>query len=1758
MTPFQSINRNIFALEELRDSIKENRSPDSEIINGYVGFGNIKEILLDPEDDSQWNKNNQSLRPGIRHIRELVLDIVGEESFEMVLNHIQSSTLTSYYTPDSIVKAITESFSDLSQKTGKKFNVLDPSSGSGAFIKPLIDDAAFDTITSFEKDKLTALLQRHSINSPKLQTHSAGYENHSLINYTAKNKYDLIISNIPFGNYRVFDPEFVKLPNNSIEHKSLDTIHSYFFMKSISLLEKDGYIAFITSTGIADSYSNEELRREMLKKCELITAIRLPNHVFDQAGTKVVSDLIVLKKRPRTLTTLNDLTTNEVKFLSTSSVTIEGNNPIEQRINNYFLKDQEPNEKIIGSFTPGYFFDKEIITVHSNLYLSEIANKIKADLIQQIVEPATEQTIQITSVPNDLFTPQLSLFDDIETVVVPQKYHPQKNNTPVPQADIYIPYDLVEKHNLKEGNIYVHQENVGTLEFTHKGAKLVALKATINPDKAILASQILHTYKQFTEALHKDPYAENTSQLQKDLSSLYDNYVSKYNDFHNRSNIDIVHLDSEGFKLKGLEIQLENKTVIKSDVLTGEILKQQSAEISLKDAVYASLNVHGKIDVEYIAIRSTLTEEEVIQQGLSSGLIYLNPITNTRFDPKREYTPLQNPEYNYVTKDELISGPVRHKIEELKTHHESLKQIDQQTYNDTLLLLSNSDIPYLSINEIDCKLGESWIPINHFNSFASELFNTQITIRKNESNSSYTISDKGYSYEINNTYAVRCKNGRSFSGTDLLVFAMHGNSPRITYTVEYADGSKKTFLDREAMSSVQMKMQQINHQWSDYVINNPSISKELENFYNNTQNLHVERIYDGSHLQLPGLQNFAAYPHQKNGVWQMLLQNGGLIDHEVGAGKTLLMACQTMEMKRLGVAKKTIIVALKANTLDIYADFKKAYPDSNVLYPTDADYTPAKRLQFFQKIQNNNWDAIIMTHDQFGQIPQSREIQLQILQDEIENLKLDLEEHEKQTGAKKDRRTMKGLQIRIENKTASIQTLTESLEKDPNLLTFDKMGIDHIIVDESQMFKNLEYTTRHSRVAGLGSPEGSARALNMLMAIRTIQDKHGADKGITFCSGTPISNSLIELYLLKKYLRPSELKFREMKNFDSWARTYAEISRDFEIGVTNEIKPKERFRTFQKVPELARWYRSFTNVANQNNLQIDKPSLNVNLIDIKSTPLQAEISKELIRAVEREDFSYFGESFTKEQLNAKMLIATNISSKIAMDLRLIHPSHSLEDGSKLSTVAQNIHSIYKDSDQHKGTQLVFCDTSTPKGKAIDQQKFNLYTELKNILVEHYGIPSHEIEFIHYHDTKPAKKALFKKVNDGEVRIVLGSTEKMGVGVNMQQRVVAMHHLDIPWRPSDFSQRNGRGERQGNLVAKNHFDNTVQNYIYATTNTLDAYKYFIVDLKQKFINQIKQSNITQRTFDEGELDDGAMSPAAFIAQLSGKKELLDKIKIDKQIQEVELKRSVLKQEYFQVQNRIKSAEKNIPTIISKRKTYYQDIQERNSSFQSEPEISYTLKTPGGILEDKERISTYLLSTIQSNNHHKPIGEIGTFEMFHNPYSDPVSNKRADQIYLKSKTTGNEYIFGTGQVSIERGGSLYRYPFDCLKGLETQIEKQDKFLNNLENDFEKDKVRIKEIDTTIYDHQIKELYEKLHALEIIIEQGTADADKQLSYRETIENFVNADQTHKIKSFFNQLEDQEKNIFLNVLKEDASLSEDQKLIIKQSISNEQSISM
>ena len=603
----------------------------------------------------------------------------------------------------------------------------------------------------------------------------------------------------------------------------------------------------------------------------------------------------------------------------------------------------------------------------------------------------------------------------------------------------------------------------------------------------------------------------------------------------------------------------------------------------------------------------------------------------------------------------------------------------------------------------------------------------------------------------------------------------------------------------------------------------------------------------------------------------------------IGTGKTLIMCMAAHEMKRLGMAHKPMIIGLKANVAEIAATYQTAYPNARILYASEKDFSTKNRVSFFNNIKNNDYDCVIMSHDQFGKIPQSPELQRQILQAELDTVEENLEVIRTQ-GKDVSRGMLKGLEKRKQNLEVKLQKIAYSIEqRTDDVVDFRMMGIDHLFVDESHQFKNLMFNTRHDRVAGLGNSEGSQKALNMLFAIRTIQERTGRDLGATFLSGTTISNSLTELYLLFKYLRPKELERQDIRCFDAWAAIFAKKTTDFEFNVTNNIVQKERFRYFIKVPELAAFYNEITDYRTAEAVGVDRPEKNEILHNIPPTPEQEDFIQKLMEFAKTGDATILGRlPLSETEEKAKMLIATDYARKMALDMRMIDPTCEDHPDNKASHCAKMIADYYQRYDSHKGTQFVFSDLGTYR-----PGEWNVYSEIKRKLIEDYGIPSSEIRFIQECKNERARKAVIAAMNEGLVRVLFGSTSMLGTGVNAQKRCVAIHHCDTPWRPSDLEQRNGRGVRAGNEIAKLYADNKVDIIIYAVEKSLDSYKFNLLHCKQTFISQLKSGALGARTIDEGAMDEkSGMNFSEYMAILSGNTDLLDKAKLEKKIASLE--------------------------------------------------------------------------------------------------------------------------------------------------------------------------------------------------------------------------------------------------------------------------------
>jgi hypothetical protein len=837
---------------------------------------------------------------------------------------------------------------------------------------------------------------------------------------------------------------------------------------------------------------------------------------------------------------------------------------------------------------------------------------------------------------------------------------------------------------------------------------------------------------------------------------------------------------------------------------------------------------------------------------------------------------------------------------------------------------------------------------------------------------------------------------------------------------------------------------------------------EITRLYNDTYNCYVLREYNGDHLTFPGLNKEALgindlYSSQKNAVWRIVQNRGALVDHEVGLGKTLTMIVAAQEMKRLGIVRKPAILALKANVSQIAETYRKAYPNARILAPGENDFTPAKRQELFLAIKNNNWDAVILTHDQFGKIPQPLEIQRTILQSEVDNLNKDLAVLEEE-GGEITKRMLKGLQHRRNNLETTLRDIVYRIEqKKDEDINFRDMGIDHLFVDEAHKFKNLTFTTRHNRVAGLGNMEGSQKALNMLFAVRGLQDQFNADLCVTFLSGTPISNSLTEMYLLFKYLRPRELERQHIENFDAWAAVFARKTTDFEFSVTNQIIAKERFRHFIKVPELALFYNEITDYKTARHINLDKPGMAEQLVNIKPTPDQQDYIQRLMDFAQTGDATLLGRPpLTEEEDKGRMLIATNYAKKLAADMRLIDPTFEDHPDYKVNVCARKVAEIYRESEPHKGTQIIFSDIGTPKSDS-----FNIYDALKEKLIRDFDIPPYEITFIHDWTDKK-KPELFKKMNRGEIRILLGSTDKAGTGLNVQRRVVAMHHLDIPWKPAELEQRNGRGARQGNIIAKEHYNNEVGNFIYAVEQTLDNYKFNLLKNKQTFISQMKNSSLHTRTIDEGAMDEKTgMNFSEYIAILSGDTTLLEKSRLEKRLAVLESTKGAHFREVSRSRQRLETlqVDRENNAILLERLAADQALYKGNLRFEKDGAKANPIQLMGFDSADPEAIGKRI---IEMYNSFKPLinwereDKIGTlygFDLYvrSRPHQLYASNGQyQNDFYAVNPSSSIKYNSNGGIPNVDNPKLAARYFINAIDRVDHLIEKHGNDQQKMEAD------------------------------------------------------------------------------------------------------------
>ena len=1040
-------------------------------------------------------------------------------------------------------------------------------------------------------------------------------------------------------------------------------------------------------------------------------------------------------------------------------------------------------------------------------------------------------------------------------------------------------YHRTPEMHLREGSLVADRSRstVGYLkDITPYGATFQPLDLKgYQKEKALLYVSLRDAYERLYR--YESNSQEENVPWREHLNTCYDEFVMRYGNLNAKQNVKLVMMDAGGRDILSLE-RAENGKFVKADIFERPVsfsVENHANVGTPEEALSASLNKFGTVNLDYMREITDSTAEDLLTA--LQGRIYYNPLVT-----------------GYEIKDRFIAGNVIEKAERIEVwmdnnpENERMPEVKQ-----ALEALKDAEPPRIAFEDLDFNFGERWIPTGVYSAYMSHFYSTDVKIAYSPTLDEFSVACSHKNFKIWDEFCVKGYY-RSYDGMSLLKHALHNTCPDMMKSIGKDEhGNDIKVRDSEGIQLANAKIDEIRNGFSEWLEEqSPQFKERLTTMYNRKFNCFVRPKYDGSHqtfpdLNLKGLASRgikSVYPSQMDCVWMLKQNGGGICDHEVGTGKTLIMCIAAHEMKRLNLAHKPMIIGLKANVAEIAATYQAAYPNARILYASEKDFSTANRVRFFNNIKNNDYDCVIMSHDQFGKIPQSPELQQRILQAELDTVEENLEVL-RQQGKNVSRAMLKGLEKRKHNLVAKLEKVEHAIKsRTDDVVDFKQMGIDHIFIDESHQFKNLTFNTRHDRVAGLGNSEGSQKALNMLFAIRTIQERTGKDLGATFLSGTTISNSLTELYLLFKYLRPKELERQDIRCFDAWAAIFAKKTTDFEFNVTNNVVQKERFRYFIKVPELAAFYNEITDYRTAEDVGVDRPHKNEILHHIPPTPDQEYFIKQLMEFAKTGDATLLGRlPLSETEEKAKMLIATDYARKMALDMRMIDPNYEDHPDNKASHCAKMIAEYYQKYDAQKGTQFVFSDLGTYQ----PGDGWNVYSEIKRKLTEDYGIPPGEVRFIQECKTDKARKAVIDAMNAGTVRVLFGSTSMLGTGVNAQKRCVAIHHLDTPWRPSDLQQRDGRGVRAGNEIAKHFAGNNVDVIIYAVEKSLDSYKFNLLHCKQTFISQLKSGAMGARTIDEGAMDEkSGMNFSEYMALLSGNTDLLDKAKLEKRIASLE--------------------------------------------------------------------------------------------------------------------------------------------------------------------------------------------------------------------------------------------------------------------------------
>ena len=1377
------------------------------ILSKYVGWGGLANAFSDKKAD--WAKEYAELK-----------ELLTDEEYSSA----RGSTLNAHYTDISVIKAMYDGLKQLGFTGGR---MMEPSSGVGNFVGAMPADmsAKVRSWTMVELDGITGLIAKYLY--PNADVRIQGFEKAKIPN----DFMDVAISNVPFGNYAIADKTYPK--------KVTGAIHNYFFAKSLDKVRPGGIVMFITSSYTMNS-KDSTVRRYIMQKADLLGAIRLPDNAFKgNAGTEVVTDILILKKRAANTTYAGE------DFLEAPYKYISGYNGA--YINSYF--ENHP-EMVLG--TP---------TMSGSMYrgdsLTYKALEGKGSLADQIREA----------------------FKNIQgKMEYPAQQSPEKANFAVERAG------KKTKENglvVKDGKVY---KNTGGELIEQTVAKGVA-------ERIAGMLEIRDAAKELQTAQQQSLKDSEIKKARQKLNKVYDAFVKKHGFINSQANRNAIKADPDNYSILALENwNPETKKAVKSDIFSKNTIAPNRTVNSAKgvaEGLIVSVNQTGGVDATLIAKLTGKTEAEVTRELLDSRSVF------------------KNRDGGLETAERYLSGNVRAKLRDA----EALVNLDAdyQKNVEALKAVMPEDVGY---QDIFVNPGTPWIPDTVYSDFAAHMLGTHnsewnqaITVTRNKETGNFVVELKS-KYLKSNSYNTQKwgTNRRSF--LDLFDAMLNSKSVVVKYKTD--DG--KSVVDQDATAAANEKIEAIQKEFQEWLWKDEARRTELATLYNETFNSIVTPKYNGDNLTVNGANAMKPLrPHQRNAVQRIIASGGNtLLAHKVGAGKTYEMAAAAMKLKQLGLVKKPLFAVPKSLVAQWGNEFMDFFPTAKLLVAEAGDFTAANRKIFANRIANGDYDAVIVSYEQFEKLPISADFARDLYQEQIDSIILAIEEAKAEKGGKS--LSVKDLEKKRKSLQTKIEKLTDSAKDDDNI-EFEQLGVDSIFVDEAHNFKNLFYTTSMTNVSGLGNKDGSKRAFDLYTKVRYLQKLNGG-RGIVFATATPVMNSMSEMYIMQKYLQPDLLDQLGLSTFDAWAKQFGEVVNGVEIKPSGQgYRVKQSFSRFKNMSELQLLFRNFADVLTDiPGLKIPKmKGGKVNVVVCEPGQFQQDYMKELEKRADNIK--------NVDPSVDNMLKITSDGRKISYTQRMIDPAMPYEEGCKIYRCADNVVRGYQDSKDIKGTQLIFCDMATPKGKnkasdtqteeiETDMESARLYDDIKARLMKG-GIPAKEIAFIHEADTDAKKKKLFADVNDGKVRVLIGSTGKMGVGMNAQKRIVAIHHLDAPWRPGDVEQRNGRAYRQGNI------NEEVENFTYVTEGSFDARLWDILDRKQNFINQVMNGeNVGRETEDTGEV---TLSAAEVKALASGSPLIMEQVQLDTDIKKLESLRRAHRSAVSNAISRLQEDKGRIPIL-----------------------------------------------------------------------------------------------------------------------------------------------------------------------------------------------------------------------------------------------------